>query len=1527
MIKSDIKPFILELTRYYSDFLETNFHKRRIPKRSIRYRDNNNLLLGIKLPKYPGFEEKLWKIISNRFDHSRVLSINKNQYKSPLPNNLIELVKKQINEIDGNLIDDLIESASISITESATRYKNDAASAHNAAIDSIDELISKMVVQPFSNHIPDLINDNMTEVLIDPLLDTIVNSVNDLILNIEKDVKKEIMMVLDIDQVKDTVSGFFDSYYTDDIFSELIQLSDNLSIMEKQEIYLYIGEIKYENHVYPIFYIPIALQRKSRSFTIDFDSNLYINKKAINYIVERYNKAHDRKGSIKSILNRIIYINQFDDDDEFISVIETIMTDLCNYFDFPDSIELSEMSPQSYTVNDISITNYLHISMFDKSDEALINDYEEMLELLNVGDENSIAGLFGNLISDFIMEDPNTIVNDVMHEWQKFSNGEKLVSRNPIPLNTEQKQILQAIDNDKSKYILVEGPPGTGKSHTITAILFEAIRNSKSVLMLSDKKEALDVVEDKIINVIDTIRREEKFQNPILRLGKIGGTYNKILSNSSINSIRHHFQAVKSHRKDLKKDIKNKMNGLSEKINDMSNIYEQINISELQEYSKLAENFNYSGINDNIDELTYNDDGTKIIRDAYISINNLSRILIEDETGLKDLIQNRIDSTITMETFIGFLNIVSLINQIKDNRVQEYDLCNYFDHLNDNDIATLGELIRSYEELRSGFFGLFKIDEILLLFKSGKIENLDNELRNKLAYKPLEKPFTNLDKFISIFSLFTEFHEMIQKNKDARKLQIDESELIHSLITKDLSRVEKIDVDKIFLYIEQIELFGDRFPKFSKSLGLDLQNFETYYENEYSSKDEGEVNEFLRYIELEKKLTYLFQSIPDFDYPTEKNEIEKDVTNEMTEIMDGRVLSFYDNFAATAQTLKSIIRQKKKFPREEFDKLRNAFPCIIAGIRDFSEYIPLLPDLFDLVIIDEASQVSIAQALPALLRGKKIVVLGDRKQFSNVKSSLARSDTNREYSNRLKKIFHEYISTDAGKEERLKKFNIRTSILEFFEFIYNYRIMLLKHFRGYPEHISYSSKYFYSNSLQAIKIRTKPAKDVLRFTEIEHDGKLELYNKTNKLECDFIVQQLEQMKEENSKYSVGIISPHTAQTLFIRRAISDHPDRDYFNEELKLKIMTFDTCQGEERDYIYYSMVATMDHDRLWGVFIKNLESVDLEEGGMIKAQRLNVGFSRAKECMHFVLSKPISSLSSNSLKEALFHYQNVLKKSEELPGPDDTDPKSPMEKRVLQWLQQTEFYKKYSNYLQIRTQFPLSKYLKQLDKYYDHPNYTVDFLLTMEAKEGAYTNIIIEYDGFEHHFTNHSDIDISNYEQFYKSDHVEREKILESYGYNFIRLNRFNTRSNPIGYLDSQILKNVKKKVKSTEPEIVQEIKETVDRLTSGELKKCPKCEEIKPLKDFQDSNLKSGVGRYCSSCVPNRNSHKAKPFDSAGKKSLLLDNNKDLVVVKKKSKKKVSSSKECPKCGSKMVRRRSRFGSFYGCSRFPRCKGSRKI
>ena len=55
-------------------------------------------------------------------------------------------------------------------------------------------------------------------------------------------------------------------------------------------------------------------------------------------------------------------------------------------------------------------------------------------------------------------------------------------------------------------------------------------------------------------------------------------------------------------------------------------------------------------------------------------------------------------------------------------------------------------------------------------------------------------------------------------------------------------------------------------------------------------------------------------------------------------LLDGRLIEFYENNRATAKSLRDIIRQKR-FPRDEFLKLKEAFPCILAGIR-------IMPNIF-----------------------------------------------------------------------------------------------------------------------------------------------------------------------------------------------------------------------------------------------------------------------------------------------------------------------------------------------------------------------------------------------------------------------------------------------------------------------------------------------------------------------------------------------------------------------------------------------------
>ena len=118
--------------------------------------------------------------------------------------------------------------------------------------------------------------------------------------------------------------------------------------------------------------------------------------------------------------------------------------------------------------------------------------------------------------------------------------------------------------------------------------------------------------------------------------------------------------------------------------------------------------------------------------------------------------------------------------------------------------------------------------------------------------------------------------------------------------------------------------------------------------------------------------------------------------------------------------------------------------------------------MFDLIVIDEASQVSIAQALPAIMRSKKMIVLGDRQQFSNVKTSTASKEINNSYTKSIREDFLNNFPDSGGEAlERINVFNVTNSVMEFFEMISNFNIMLRKHFRSYPEMISFSSKYFY----------------------------------------------------------------------------------------------------------------------------------------------------------------------------------------------------------------------------------------------------------------------------------------------------------------------------------------------------------------------------------------------------------------------------------------------------------------------------------
>jgi len=1509
---ANCKSFLRDVAIYFRDFLETDFHKRRLPKRTIRLRNQDNLLVGIKLGKYPAFVETVWKLVRGGFGGSILKQIAKGSYRATIPSSLVALVDAQLKVIRAETLDSIAAALARDARRLGKAHRDQYDRAVEALLVVAGTVVKTQLVKPLVNSLAKplgnlavsdenlvyLMEEELTAVLVRPLEEIIATLVREVIAGEEADAEARLVAQLQLEEVKSAIRGFFESYQAADLYLELFELVRNKGMLEGQEIYLYFGEISHSNARFPLFYIPVDLRREGETLAVEFDPHVFINKKALDFVTQEYCRETEKKGSLSSVSERIIYLANLGDG--FRDLVQEVFNELASFFATDGSIDIESAKPQIRRSKHVQISNATSFALFEKSDEAVVNDYEEILRQLAL-DESELGGAFERIIQDFIEKEPVSFLSEVHDEWDGTGIDEKLVASSPIALNEEQRQILMAVKRDGCNYITVQGPPGTGKSHTITAIVCDAVLDNKSVLVLSDKKEALDVVEDKIAETLNRVRHDKNFQNPILRLGKTGSTYAQILSNASIASINDAYRALKSKHGELEKNISGTVASLKEDIE--AEVLNGANIS----LGEVGELLAYEA---RVPSKTIPVDQDELARHAAApgDLNELRQIALDisetfgPEGGSIPTSFPRLCTTLGLKPTSDVQTLIRFGDQCGGLTMLLATLTGRFGPF--APVEALGNLVDSkidpLKAIRADIVALNA--EFLGSLKWWRRSAINNRYRALFPDSKLVKACESLPVINSALEIVA----AALQQKDSIPASGQPYDFAATLMR--MARDQEICDEMLHLrrIADELRYLEDRikvYPATLKKLGIKDVSLSSLCRSKLVAMAQGEFDELVAYLALNQRLEQQFQGLGSIGFSARKRQIEELITMKMTFCLDGRVIEFYQNNLATAKSLRTIIQKKRRFPKDEFQKLKGAFPCILAGIRDYAEYIPLQADIFDLVIIDEASQVSIAQAFPALLRARKVLVLGDKKQFSNVKAAHARSETNNEYVNRLRASFLACVSSDEAKLTRIENFNIRTSILEFFEYINNFTIQLNKYFRGYREIISYSNRNFYRNSLQVMKIRGDVIDEVLAFAFVDHDGKTEPVANTNRLEVDFITTELLRLKEEGFAGTVGIITPHTNQQKLIIESVNRLSERDWLYDNLRLKIMTFDTCQGEERDIIYYSMVANPAADRLWGIFVKDLANVDVEEDGKIKAQRLNVGFSRAKERMHFVLSKPLDQYSG-SIGEALRHYWEERLVARQEPTVDDVDPKSPMEREVLGWILSTPLWQENRNNgrISLVPQFNIGSYLNQLDRThaYRHPEYKADFLLTFRDLSGKKHRIIIEYDGFQEHFVNHEAVTALNYDQYYREEDVYRQKTIEGYGYKFLRINRFNSGKDPVATLDRRLRAQIEEKPEANG--VLGGVLDTIEGLRANEMKECPKCKKVRDIDEFRDSSLVTGIGRICNACKGLRKEPSQKHAGPAAQPSKIT----------------------CPKCGANMVLRRGKYGQFYGCSRFPRCKGT---
>lgn len=328
--------------------------------------------------------------------------------------------------------------------------------------------------------------------------------------------------------------------------------------------------------------------------------------------------------------------------------------------------------------------------------------------------------------------------------------------------------------------------------------------------------------------------------------------------------------------------------------------------------------------------------------------------------------------------------------------------------------------------------------------------------------------------------------------------------------------------------------------------------------------------------------------------------------------------------------------------RKLFSSAGNALqrikPVMLMSPISVAQFIPPGALAFDLLIIDEASQVRPEDALGAIARAEQIVVVGDQKQLPP--SSFFARLLSDEGDDLAEEDGEEALLGDAAKAGDME------SILSLCEARGLNSRMLQWHYRSRdPSLIQVSNREFYNDELiLPPSPLQRNANFGLTFTRVpgvyDKGGK-----RDNRIEGEAIVTRMAEHARLHSKVSAGIVTFSSAQKNLITELLElrrrSDPVLNEFLREGKAEsvfVKNIENVQGDERDVIFVSVCygPTVAGGKLASMSFGPVNS----EGG---ERRLNVLFTRARlKCEVFASFHPGDIDPSRSTREGvriLKHY------------------------------------------------------------------------------------------------------------------------------------------------------------------------------------------------------------------------------------------------------------------------------------------------
>jgi len=836
----------------------------------------------------------------------------------------------------------------------------------------------------------------------------------------------------------------------------------------------------------------------------------------------------------------------------------------------------------------------------------------------------------------------------------------------PFDYDKYQLKVLGIINNEAS---IVQGPPGTGKSQTIANLLCHLAAKGKRVLFLSQKAQALKVVKDKLKTLkVDYLYgyMPNRFSPVYSPTEETDGASYTLAGIKEYIGFIHDRQLISTD--DVLPKLGNTQDYFNESVGQQRTYFFLCNqITGLEKYRlNLKSSVNFL---------------ERFNNEVYAALKSLQKEFEEKSSFCGNYIKNT-KKLKTMERKFSFLpSETSNYSEILEMPISEVERRGY------EGTSNIGNVIS---------------DHLLLFNLKDKLHKLPREIREN-------------------------FEEIVRQNKSRHQ-----------------TGAELRDLQNFFIYKESLIKARELKEKIDISiveLGLDMESFsqlENLFEKEGFEKT---ISNCKNYLQLQEQIKVLkLENL---------NAINKKV-HEIRELRKEKVINFLKNRlkqqivgATYSKTVKGIVArisralQKSKKAYRTFDQLKKdpanfqtikeLVPVWIMDLEDASRLIPLEKNMFDYIILDEASQCNLAYAIPAMYRSQHVIFFGDSEQM---RDDSIKFKTNRSLIDLANKFSIPEHMQVKSKDDSVK------SVLDIGVLCGFMSTTLLYHYRSPKELIGFSNENFYAPNrkpLEVINTNYLPyldTKKVLINHFIKSTREQDISEKTNVAEAKYIARLIKELQsdEKTKDKSIAVLTFFNEQAFLLKQYIED--------ENIKISIV--EGIQGDERDIIIYSFVICSADEKKRYIPLTG-ESGEINKG--LNAGRVNVAFSRARMQVHCVTSMSIEEWPDGIWIKRYLEYvetNGIVNFYERDIKPFD----SGFEEEFYHFVK-TNLSKEFIVQNQVES-----------------CGFKIDFVIT-EIKSSR--RLAIECDGPTHFEDEVSDI--------YVSSDIERQSILERAGWNFYRI------------------------------------------------------------------------------------------------------------------------------------------------------------